>query len=266
MTMAERVQQSIRLARWARKRGPLRSVQPLATIRTMIDVGRFIHDWRVYSRLPGAERLTLDESWPCISDRSTATPFDPQYFHQSIWAGKLIAQRSPALHVDIGSDHRMVGMLSCFASVVFVDIRPLEVSVEGLSCLAGSILNIPFMTDSLPSLSCLHVAEHIGLGRYGDALDPFGTRRAASELCRVLRQGGDLYFSAPIGRGRVQFNGQRVHSPITLLEYFARLDLIEFSAVDDNGRFRKHADPKNYLGAERSCGFFWFHKREEGSR
>ena len=40
--------------------------------------------------------------------------------------------------------------------------------------------------------------EHIGLGRYGDPIDPQGTEKAATELQRVLAPGGDLYLSLPI--------------------------------------------------------------------
>jgi hypothetical protein len=35
----------------------------------------------------------------------------------------------------------------------------------------------------------MHVVEHVGLGRYGDALDPKGDARACAELARVLAQG-----------------------------------------------------------------------------
>ena len=43
----------------------------------------------------------------------------------------------------------------------------------------------PFGDRSVPSLSCLHVVEHVGLGRYGDPLDPQGSIKAMRELQRV---------------------------------------------------------------------------------
>ncbi len=43
---------------------------------------------------------------------------------------------------------------------------------------------------SVESLSCKHVIEHIGLGRYGDVLDPGGDLKAISELKRALAVGG----------------------------------------------------------------------------
>jgi hypothetical protein len=76
----------------------------------------------------------------------------------------------------------------------------------------GSILLIPYENNSIKSLSCLYVAEHIGLGRYGDPLDPFGTKKAAKELSRVLALDGNLYFSLPIGKPKLYFNAHRIHS------------------------------------------------------
>src|SRR2546430_12288402 len=54
-----------------------------------------------------------------------------------------------------------------------------------------TLFRSPFGDLELSSVSCLHVAEHIGLGRYGDAIDPLGTRKAIGELARVLAVDGD---------------------------------------------------------------------------
>ncbi len=80
---------------------------------------------------------------------------------------------------------------------------------------------------------------HIGLGRYGDPLDPEGTIKAINELKRVLvlAVGGNLYFSLPVGSPRLCFNAHRIHSPGQILEYFSDLKLVEFSGVDDKGNF-----------------------------
>lgn len=62
-----------------------------------------------------------------------------------------------------------------FADVTFVDIRPLVADIPGLRYQQGSITALPFATDTVASLSSLHVVEHVGLGRYGDPVDPTGT-------------------------------------------------------------------------------------------
>ena len=61
---------------------------------------------------------------------------------------------------------------------------------------------------------------------------PLGTRKAAAELQRVLAPGGQLLFSLPVGRPRVEFNAHRVHDPREVASWFA-LELVEFAGVDD---------------------------------
>jgi len=57
--------------------------------------------------------------------------------------------------------------------VEVVDIRPLNDIVDGLSFIRENATLLPrFENDSIESLSCLHAAEHFGLGRYGDSIDP----------------------------------------------------------------------------------------------
>ena len=70
--------------------------------------------------------------------------------------------------------------------------------------------------------------EHIGLGRYGDQIDPQGTEKAAAELQRVLAPGGDLYLSVPIEKeSRVYFNAHRAFSMTTVTKMLSELDLEE---------------------------------------
>ncbi len=120
------------------------------------------------------------------------------------------------------------------------------------------MLALPFEDRSLTSVSCLHVAEHIGLGRYGDPLDPEGTRLAATELQRVVAEGGHLLFSTPVGRPRTNFNAHRIHAPSEVIAMFGELSLEEFSGVDDAGRFRRNREPSELDGSEYACGMFLF--------
>src|SRR2546430_15650029 len=83
-----------------------------------------------------------------------------------------------------------------------------------------TLFRSPFGDLELSSVSCLHVAEHIGLGRYGDAIDPLGTRKAIGELARVLAVDGRLYFALPVGRPRGVFNAHRIHDPTTISRWF----------------------------------------------
>ena len=217
--------------------------------------------WR-YQRMPDAERLHWRDRVVCLGDEGATTQVDPHYFYQATWAAERIRRSGVASHVDVGSDNRFVGMLAAYLTVTFLDLRPLPVQLPSLRNVAADILRLPLRDRSLASLSCLHVAEHIGLGRYGDPLDPQGTRRACAELRRVLAPGGNLLFSVPLGRPRVCFNGHRISSLAQIRAHFAELTLMEFSLVDDAGQLIREANPVLTENVRYGCGLFWFRRQE----
>jgi hypothetical protein len=228
------------------------------TLTTLRAYPRFAAELRAYRRLGGRARTR--DLYPQLHDRVETSPYDPHYFFQDTWAAQRIAELRPIQHVDVGSRVDLVGFLTAITQVTFVDIRPLEAPIEGLSSIAGSVLELPFEDRALESVSCLHVAEHIGLGRYGDPLDPEGTRRATAELQRVVAEGGHLLFSGPVGRPRTMFNAHRIHSPEQILEMFSELTLVEFSGVDDDGAFARNRDLGELAESAYACGMFLFRR------
>jgi len=220
----------------------------------------FVKDLIKYSRIKGREKISLLDLCPRIHDKTKTTRFDRHYFYQDIWAFRRIYESKIDHHIDVGSRVDFVGFLSSVTKVTFVDIRPIETTLKNLESIKGDILALPFKDNSISSLSCLHVAEHVGLGRYGDSLDPFGTKKACKELSRVLAKGGNLYFSLPIGKPRLCFNAHRIHSSKQILQYFDGLKLVEFSGIDDNGIFKENIDINAFEEADYACGLFWFKK------
>jgi hypothetical protein len=164
--------------------------------------------------------------------------------------------------VDVGS--RLDGFVAhvlTFMPVEVIDVRPLRSDVEGLSFVQSDATTLSrYADDSVESLSSLHAVEHFGLGRYGDPVDPTACIEAMRTLARIIRPGGRLYFSVPIGVERVEFNSQRVFSPRSVLREFARLRLVSFSAVDDSGSLHVETDPAQYEAARYACGLFEFTK------
>ncbi len=224
---------------------------------------RYFVEWKIYNKRAVTPRISFRDSYPCLADRVAATPFDPHYFFQAAWLARRLNEKRPSLHVDVGSSAMMINVLSASVKTVFVDYRPLHVRLSNLSSLAGDIVRLPFQDGSITSLSCLHVLEHIGLGRYGDPIDPNGSLLAATELQRILKSGGRLFLSVPVGRERVCFNAHRVFLPRTVRDFFRELQLKAFSLVDDAGRFNEEVPPEAGNNLEYGCGLFEFVKVRE---
>ena len=219
---------------------------------------RYFRHWREYSKLSKGSPPAWRDAYPCLGDWVTATPFDPHYFHQGAWLARQLNHKKPTLHVDIGSSVLTMSVISAVTETVFLDYRPLQVHTPNLHSVSGSITGLPFADGGISSLSCLHVIEHIGLGRYGDPIDPQGSAKAAAELARVLAPGGRLHVSTPVGRERVCFNGHRVFHPDTVADLFRPLSLESFSVVDDAGVLNTDIPTARAADLEYGCGLFVF--------
>lgn len=109
----------------------------------------------------------------------------------------------------------------------------------------GDLTKLHFETNSVQSLSCLHTVEHVGLGRYGDPINPTGDIEAAKELSRVLAPGGTFIFVTPVGKPKIAFNAHRIYSYKQVLDLFPELIITEFSMVPD--------DYKELVRLDREC-------------
>ncbi len=208
--------------------------------------------------------LSWDERYPCLLDKTDKTRFDSHYIYHPAWAARILAEQRPAEHLDISSSLQFSTLISAFIPVKFYDYRPAELSLSGFDSLAADLLALPFDDGTVQSLSCMHVVEHVGLGRYGDPLDPDGDLKAIDELKRVLAPGGSLLFVVPIGKPRVMFNAHRIYSYAQIAGYFAGLTLAEFSLVPDDpacGGLIRNAAPQLADAQEYGCGCFWYRKQ-----
>lgn len=185
--------------------------------------------------------------FPCLLDNLAYTPLEPTYFFQDSWAAKHVFDLKPVHHYDVGSSAMTMGIISQFTSVTIIDIRPIELELPNLHFKKGSILELPFEDNALDSLSSLCVIEHIGLGRYGDPIDSFGSEKAIAELKRVLKVGGVLLFSVPVDNvNKIYFNAHRAFTRDYILELFEG-----FSIMDE----RYHYGTKLYDSYDPGKGF-----------
>lgn len=194
-----------------------------------------------------------------LSERGERYAVDFQYLMMNRWAFDRLGKFKGTLH-DFASKVDFAAFAAALRPVIHYDIRLPDFAVPGLSIVKGDLTDIPLEDGSVSLASCLHVAEHIGLGRYGDEIDPNGFERACGELARVLAPGGNLLFAVPVGRPKVVFNAHRVLSSAQVLSAFPGLKLIEFSAINKAGAMLEKA-PLNWLEQDAyGCGLFHFRR------
>jgi hypothetical protein len=227
----------------------------------------FIKNYISFKNKQASKKRDFPVRWsdrhPCLNDKTETTHFDAHYVYHLAWAARILGDHRPAFHVDISSSLHFCTIVSAFIPVKFYDYRPADLHMSGLTCDAADLLALPFEDRSVHSLSCMHVVEHVGLGRYGDPLDPDADLKAISELKRVLSVGSSLLFVVPVGKAKIMFNAHRIYSYQQIVNYFSELHLQEFSLIPDdskNGLIKNAteelADRQTY-----GCGCFWFKRR-----
>jgi hypothetical protein len=212
--------------------------------------------------------ITWSDIHPCLDDRTTDTPIDRHYLYHPAWAARVLAGTRPERHVDVSSMVNFSAIVSAFIPVDFYDIRPALIRIDNLTSGAADLLNLPFDDNSIESLSCMHVIEHVGLGRYGEPIDPDGDLKAIRELTRVLAPGGTLLIAVPVGRSRIEFNAHRVYDHADFRGNFQSLELIEFALIRERaqGEGLLLNPPDELVRAESyGCGCYWFRKSRSAS-
>jgi hypothetical protein len=204
--------------------------------------------------------VSLKDVYPCLTDKIKQTPFDHHYTYHPAWAARILAKTKPAYHVDFSSILSFGSIVSAFIPIKFYDYRPADLKLSNWESGFADLTNLPFESNSQTSISCMHTVEHIGLGRYGDPLDPEGDLKAINELKRIVNVGGDLLFVTPVGVSRIEFNAHRVYSYEQIVSYFSPLQLIEFSLIPDEGGLITNAKPELVKQQNYGCGCFWFKK------
>lgn len=219
----------------------------------------FIKDYFIYKQLNKNENFSISifDWYPCLTDKTMSTPLDPVYFYQDTWAARKIFEMRPHHHYDVGSSAKTIGIISQFVPTTMVDIRPVELKLDNLYFTKGSITALPFEDNSIESISSLCVVEHIGLGRYGDPFDQFGSEKAIAELVRVTKPGGHIYFTVPVeSQNRTYFNGHRSLSKEYILSLFHLCELMEERFIIGNLIMKEYSSSKGY-----TVGLFHFVKK-----
>lgn len=214
-----------------------------------------------------AARFSLEwrERYPCLEDNTSYTTYDRHYVLHTAWAARVLNSLKPVVHYDVSSSLYFNAILSAFIPVKFYDFRPAKMVIPNLESNTGNLLNLPFESGTISSLSCMHTIEHIGLGRYGDTMDYNGDLKAINELKRVVRSGGNLLVVVPIAHKPViRFNAHRIYSSEQFVSYFEGFQLMEFCLIpekESEGEFVINPPAELLEQSRYDCGCFWFRKQ-----
>ena len=206
-------------------------------------------------------KLLWKNRYPCLFDNTGTVGFDRHYIYHPAWAARILKKTNPKIHYDISSTIAFSSVVSAFIPVKYYEYRPPELLLPNLTAESADLTDLPFKDNSIESISCMHTVEHVGLGRYGDKIDPDGDLKSINELKRVLTHGGNLLIVVPVGKPKLMFNAHRIYSYEQVTSYFKDLKLKEFSLISEStegiifNATKEQADQEIY-----GCGCFWFKK------
>lgn len=236
-------------------------------LASFFELPRYFKDRRDFSRISQHRHEWPIRSYPILLDRNAESASLGEYFWQDLLVAKEIINLSPKRHVDIGSRiDGFIAHLACVRKVEVFDIRPLLSKIENVEFTQWDITDPnPALNGSADCVSCLHTLEHIGLGRYGDKLDPNGWQIGLQSLVNLVATGGLLWLSVPIGIQRIEFNAHRIFNPLTIINsanklgvtlerffYLAELGFIESSNI--------YEDASSLAAKSYGLGIFLFSK------
>jgi len=230
---------------------------------------KFYDDYQVFKTQKEASKnkddFVFGVVYPCLEDKHKNNgSAKGDYFHQDLLVARRIYENKPEKHIDVGSSvGGFVAHVASFREIIVIDIRPSVGKSHNIT-----FVQQDFMADldeslisSTDSLSCLHAMEHFGLGRYGDPLNYDGHLIGIENLYKVLKKGGKLYFSVPIGNPqRIEFHAHRIFSPKYLVDIFnGKFNIDCFSYVDGPGDLHENVDINEIIthyNDEYGCGIF----------
>ena len=125
-----------------------------------------------------------------------------------------------------GDEHPWVEALTLVAGgakeITSFNERPIfsnhpEVKTSTFQKLTSAYLDTSQPSPSFDFIVAIGSVPHAGLGRFGEALNPFGDLEAVARARCLLRPGGLLFIGVPTAtQDKVIFNMQRVYGPARL--------------------------------------------------
>jgi predicted SAM-dependent methyltransferase len=227
-------------------------------------IPKFTYQFLIFRKKNEYFKLRFIDLLPILDETNKTMSYDAHYVYHTAWAARILNKTRPKIHYDISSSLMFCAIASSHTKIYHYDFRKPDIKLSNLDCFKADLNNLPFENESLESLSCMHVIEHVGLGRYGDKIDVSGDSRSAKELIRVLSKNGKLLIVVPLAEiATIRFNAHRIYDKNYILNMFKPLKLIEFSFLNDKpkNQFIQNAKDADLIGQKYGCGCFLFEKK-----
>jgi hypothetical protein len=136
------------------------------------------------------------------------TEFFDHYDAFAAWAAQRIFARPGRLKtLDVGSVKLMNGVLAAAHDVTSLVLADCGDRISTVRYVRHDIADpLPFPAHSFDVFTSMVSLPLVGLGRYGDRVDPNCLPRFVGELGRVMKSDADLLVSMCLGRNVLNFN------------------------------------------------------------
>lgn len=237
-------------------------INPIKTIRFLASMPWLLKDFfrfamRLKSLERGKKRAHSLVFSPFVHDKHLQSGNQRSlYFLQDIYCSQYCLRNPPGKHIDIGSRvDGFVAQIAATRQIEVLDIRESSSIIPNITFTQGDITAPPSKLFGIyDTVTSLHALEHVGLGRYGDEIEPAGLEISLANIRRLARDSGMMMVSLPISsypREIIEFNAQRIMSSATVIqrlhEAFGR-DLLTWWCLADSRRVvRKGIDEKTLI-------------------
>ena len=218
-----------------------------------------------FKRLGG----NIDKIHPFLNDYKISSGIYSHDLFQNSYLVKKSLQYKPKNLLDISSKIEPIIYLSNHLKVHYLGLELLDSNYpifKNISFDKYDLLDKPNekYIHKFDFVSSLYVIAHVGLGRYRDRLDPQGHLIALYNITKYIKPGGKLLISVPItiNSDSIHFNAHRVFNLKSIPEFLSpeKLNLIEFSYVDDSLNYFENADIESVNTLQFGCGIYLFTK------
>jgi len=97
---------------------------------------------------------------------------------------------------------------------------------------------------------CISIIEHMGLGRYGDEINPLGDFKFKNDYfvnSKFMKKGGLIFLSFPVGKDCLVWNAHRIYGTIRLPNILEDLEVIDTfgleNSLGDNSKLGEYVQP-----------------------